>query len=96
LHTPQGILTFWFGEDFYTSGTISKEHRLRWWKKDPTFDETIRKQFGPMIEAAKNGDYDQWRETAKGSLALILLFDQFTRNCYRGTAAMYAYDTYAL
>jgi uncharacterized protein (DUF924 family) len=39
---------------------------------------------------------DDWRETAAGSLALVLLFDQVPRLLFRGTAQALATDAQAL
>jgi uncharacterized protein (DUF924 family) len=96
LETAQDILTFWFGEDYYQTGKIDKSQQMRWWQKDDAFDQQIQTRFGAMIELAKDGLLDEWRETARGNLALILLFDQFTRNCFRNNKKMYAYDAHAL
>ncbi|TIR55653.1 MAG: DUF924 family protein, partial [Mesorhizobium sp.] len=38
---------------------------------------------------------DAWSEHAEGSLALMILLDQFPRNCFRGTGHMYATDPLA-
>ena len=59
---------------------------------DPTFDERIRREFGPLHEAALAGRLDGWADTPRGALALVVLLDQFSRNIHRGTAMMYAGD----
>ncbi len=41
------------------------------------------------------GECDDWSEHAEGSLALMILLDQFPRNCFRGTGHMYATDPLA-
>lgn len=47
-------------------------------------DDYITKNFGALVEKAINTDeLDGWTETPSGSLALVLLLDQFTRNIYR-------------
>ena len=35
---------------------------------------------------------DDWDETVDGAMAKILLCDQFSRNCYRGTAKAFSFD----
>ncbi|CAF0898737.1 unnamed protein product [Didymodactylos carnosus] len=40
--------------------------------------------------------YQRWKSNIHGKLTLIILFDQFSRNIYRGTARMFAYDHLAL
>ena len=48
------------------------------------------------IERAIAGELDAWRDSPEGALALILLCDQFTRNCFRKTAQAFAGDARAI
>ncbi|QSP95608.1 DUF924 domain-containing protein [Marinobacter salinisoli] len=82
----QEILDFWFTE-------LEPE---QWWQKDEALDSMIRSRFGPVHAQAKAGELFQWRETAPGSLAEILVLDQFSRNIYRDNAASFACDPLAL
>jgi uncharacterized protein (DUF924 family) len=52
----------------------------------------IRGRFGIDLKRARRGDYDHWRETSRGALALILILDQFARNIHRGSSLAYATD----
>lgn len=63
-----------------------------WFAKDDQFDASFRERFITLYEAAARGALDHWAETAGGSLALIILLDQFPRNAFRGTPRMYATD----
>ena len=38
------ILTFWFG-DINSDGTVSKKIAARWYRKEKSFDNDIRRQF---------------------------------------------------
>lgn len=67
----------------------------RWFRKDGAFDETLRAQFLPAHEAAARGECEAWTGHAAGSLALLILLDQFPRNAFRQTPRMYATDTQA-
>jgi uncharacterized protein (DUF924 family) len=67
----------------------------KWFRKDARFDEAIRLRFEPVHFAAARGEYDAWRETAEGCLALLILLDQFPRNMWRGSAHSYATDPLA-
>jgi uncharacterized protein (DUF924 family) len=67
-----------------------------WFRKDSAFDAAFRERFLAAHEAAARGDLDDWAGTAEGALALILLLDQFPRNCFRDTAAMFATDAHAV
>lgn len=68
----------------------------RWFAKDPAFDKTFRTAFLALHEQAARGELDGWTDTATGALALIILLDQFPRNCFRDTPQMYATDAHAL
>jgi uncharacterized protein (DUF924 family) len=67
----------------------------RWFKKDAAFDADFRDRFLALHERAAAGDLDAWAGSAEGSLALLILLDQFPRNAFRGTARMYASDAQA-
>ncbi|MBA2673993.1 DUF924 family protein [Ramlibacter sp.] len=66
--------------------------RERWFRKDEAFDADFRNRFLAAHEAAAGGALDGWGGSAEGSLALLILLDQFPRNAFRGTARMYATD----
>ena len=56
-----------------------------------------KNNFLDKIYAAATGEYsDLIIENPKNRLAVIILLDQFTRNSFRDTANMYAYDNIAL
>jgi uncharacterized protein (DUF924 family) len=67
----------------------------RWFTKDPAFDKAFHDRFLDSHVAAAKRELDDWLETPNGALALILLLDQFPRNCFRGTGHMYATDPLA-
>jgi uncharacterized protein (DUF924 family) len=66
-----------------------------WFAKDAAFDQRFRERFLLLHEAAARGEFSSWQATPEGSLALIILLDQFPRNAFRGTARMYATDASA-
>lgn len=99
MERPHDILEFWFGIGPWTQERL--EERTRFWfsagKEDqPRIDEEIRSRLEPLLERASRGEFAGWASTPKRRLALILLFDQVPRNCYRGTAAAFAFDKEAL
>jgi uncharacterized protein (DUF924 family) len=67
----------------------------RWFKADPSFDETIRERFLATWEAARTGRLGGWEKTPEGALALLLVLDQFPRNMFRGDARSFATDAEA-
>src|SRR5262249_2441832 len=66
-----------------------------WFAKDPEFDRRFRERYLSLYEKAAAGELAHWQLSAEGSLALVVLLDQFPRNAFRGTARMYATDTMA-
>ena len=92
--TPQEVLDFWFLPP--TAEGYGKP-RAVWFRKDSRFDAAIAERFGTAIDQALAGGLREWdREGAQGTLARILVLDQFTRNAFRGTAESFAGDALAL
>lgn len=85
------VLNFWFGED----PTQQINESEKWFKKDDAFDAEIRSRFESWVQEAARGGFDSWSKTARGSLALIILLDQFPRNIYRGQPASFEFDPHA-
>ena len=83
--TPADVIEFWAeaGPD-------------RWYAKDAAFDARIRERFLALHEAAAAGQLAEWEGTPDGSLALVILLDQFPRNMFRGSARAFATDPQAL
>ena len=67
----------------------------RWFVKDPAFDAAVRARLASLHDAAVDGQFDDWRETPAGCVALCILLDQVPRNVFRGTAAAFASDPQA-
>ena len=92
--SPQHVLDFWFLPEG-SSGHGSQ--RAEWFRKDDAFDAAIAQSFGGLTDQAVAGGLREWdQEGPRGVLARILLLDQFTRNCRRGTPASFAGDALAL
>lgn len=68
----------------------------RWFKKDAAFDADFRARFLAAHDAAARGALDDWARDAQGSLALLILLDQFPRNAFRNSPRMFATDAQAL
>lgn len=64
----------------------------RWFARDDAFDAEFRRRFEAEHFVAARGEYEAWMESAEGALALLILLDQFPRNCFRGSAHSYATD----
>ena len=87
------VLEFWFCPK--DSDTYGKNLKI-WWKKDPDFDEEVAARFRDHFEGAERGALDGLADDARGSLALVILLDQFPRNMFRGTARAFGTDAKAL
>jgi uncharacterized protein (DUF924 family) len=83
------VLEFWFGPPPLASRDV-------WFRKDPTFDATIRERFLDAIAAARAGAYGEWCAESHGALARVVLLDQFTRNAFRDTPDAFSGDERAL
>lgn len=82
---PRDVLDFWFAAG-----------KQKWFAKSDEFDAEITQRFKQAHEAARDGAYDDWTDTSEGTLALIILLDQFPRNMYRGSPDMFAADPKAV
>lgn len=67
----------------------------RWFAKDDAFDAEFRERFLEAHHQAARRELDHWADNAYGALALMILLDQFPRNCFRGSAHAYATDALA-
>jgi uncharacterized protein (DUF924 family) len=94
MTTPNELLSYWFG-DLDDDGHPTSD-RSMWWKKNPVVDDELRERFGDDVTAALGGRRDDWAQTPRGRLALILLLDQLTRNIHRDTPGAFAGDKRAL
>jgi uncharacterized protein (DUF924 family) len=86
------ILDFWFGRP--GSAEYGTERDF-WFRKDAAFDAALWQRFGSGIEAALAGGFSEW-SSPRGTLARVLLLDQFTRNSFRDTPRAFAGDALAL
>lgn len=89
----QAVLDFWFLPEADPGHGAS---RKEWFIKEPEFDDAIRSRFGALVETALEGGLQDWTSTRMGTLALIIVLDQFPRNLYRGMAQAFAGDARAL
>ncbi|EIF32414.1 hypothetical protein BCh11DRAFT_00140 [Burkholderia sp. Ch1-1] len=87
------VLDCWFG----APGTPEfGSARKCWFSRDQAFDTMLRQRFGTLIDAASESMLDHWAATPLGALSLVIVLDQFSRNCHRGTSRAFAADQKAL
>jgi uncharacterized protein (DUF924 family) len=93
MTTPQEVLDFWF---LAPGSPGHGRKRVEWFVATPEFDAATEGQLAGPYEAARRGDYDEWRAAPESCLALILLLDQAPRNLFRDSARAYGNDEKAL
>lgn len=80
------VLSFWLDE-------VRPEG---WYKPDGAVDRGIEARFSPLMADAAAGRLASWQASPWGTLALLILLDQFPRNVFRGRAGAFAADRRAL
>ncbi|MEA2778428.1 MAG: hypothetical protein QOF90_3834 [Acetobacteraceae bacterium] len=81
------VLEFWFAGELAANRDV-------WFRKEAAFDLDCER-FREARNSAAVGLLDHWAATPAGSLALIILLDQISRNLHRCSATAYAADTKA-
>ncbi|WP_045855557.1 DUF924 family protein [Teredinibacter purpureus] len=92
------IYNFWFDNCVENAASLNRVAK-RWYSGGPSFDAEIRQVFGPLFEtlpvSAKVLNVES-NVSVNELLAAILVFDQFSRNCFRSSARAFEYDPLAL
>ena len=83
---PDDILDFWYAE----------ENRKFWFASTTEMDALIKTRFEPTWQAASQHRLDDWMQTARGCLALVIVLDQFPLNMYRGEPQSFATEQQAV
>ena len=90
----EDILRFWFPEHLPAEHAVMVD-QFGWWFGGGA-DAVIVEQFAPVLQRATRGELDHWSCGPRSRLALIIVFDQFSRSIHRGTARAFAQDQKAL
>ncbi len=83
---PEDVLSFWLDE-------IGPKG---WYEASDDLDAAIRERFEAAWDNAQDGAYSLWLTYPSGTLAYIILMDQFPRNMFRGQGRAFATDRPAL
>lgn len=86
MSEPEAVVEFWLHE-------VGPKG---WYVAADDLDEEIRSRFGDEWRAAKAGERDFWCNGPRGTLAFLILTDQFPRNMFRGKADAFSTDASAL
>lgn len=82
----QSVIDFWFN-DLGPSA---------WYQQSDELDRLITDKYAPLLLQVIAGECANWRVDAIGSLAEIIVLDQFSRNIYRNTPRAFSQDAQAL
>ena len=85
MANPDDILAFWLDE-------VGPKG---WYGGGEELDQTIRDRFEETYDKACLGALSLWLTYPSGTLAYIILMDQFPRNMFRGTPKSFATDRVA-
>jgi NTE family protein len=86
VDATHGILDFWFRE-------IGPD---RWWTQSDATDAEIRARFLSLWDKWRTRSPECFLGTAREALGAVVLFDQFSRNMFRGHARAFSADALAL
>lgn len=79
------LLDFWF----------NKVGEQGWWSHDPTLDQLCKSEYRSLWKEKCALSPEAFLDRADDALAAVILFDQFPRNMFRGTADAFATDPLA-
>ncbi|MEM7718568.1 MAG: DUF924 family protein [Pseudomonadota bacterium] len=82
---PDDVLAFWLDE-------VGQE---KWYAGGDALDGLIHDRFAAYYERATAGALSLWLTYPGGTLAYIILTDQFSRNMFRGTEKAFSTDVLA-
>lgn len=85
MSDPVEVLDFW----------IDEVGPAGWYSGGEELDDTIAVRFGDLWQALHDGGLEHWVDGTVGSLAYLIVADQFSRNIHRGKATAFATDALA-
>ncbi len=86
MERAEEVLSFWLDE-------VGPKG---WYAVDAELDQQVRDRFGDLYQQAVDGAFGLWLTYPSGSLAYIILMDQFPRNMFRDSGAAFQTDAVAL
>ncbi len=78
--------------DFWFSDRVKK----LWFSSTLEFDDEIRIKYETLWKLASEKKLDNWKNTPAGSLALVIILDQFPLNMFRNQAKSFSTEKMAL
>jgi len=84
--TIKKVLNFWF----------TKPISDYWFSSTPDIDQHITNDYEKVWEQARAGEFDSWKNSADGCLALCIILDQLPLNMFRGDAKSFSTEQQAV
>ncbi len=84
--TPESVIEYWYSDKI-------KSH---WFKSTKELDQEISDKYESVWKNAIRGEYTSWNESAEGCLALVIVFDQFPLNMFRGDVKSFSTESMAI
>ncbi|KAH7408170.1 hypothetical protein DE146DRAFT_364026 [Phaeosphaeria sp. MPI-PUGE-AT-0046c] len=78
------VMSFWFNRP-----------ALEWIIAPKGLDAQMKAEFGDLVLQARRNELDEWAAEPEGSVALVSLLDQFSRNLFRGSVDAFSADSKA-
>ncbi|RYP53282.1 hypothetical protein DL770_010998 [Monosporascus sp. CRB-9-2] len=78
------VVAFWFNRN-----------PIEWIIAPEGLDAQLKAEFGDLVLQARRDELDDWAAEPEGSVALVALLDQFSRNMFRGSADALSADAKA-
>lgn len=85
------FLNFWFGH-LGSADLPTSDRTNLWFGENDAVKQQLFQVFLDEYQAAVNGELENWADTARGRLALIILLDQFPRYLHRRSKEAFAHD----
>eukprot|EP01098_Paradermamoeba_levis_P007324 TRINITY_DN3019_c0_g1_i1.p1 TRINITY_DN3019_c0_g1~~TRINITY_DN3019_c0_g1_i1.p1 ORF type:complete len:653 (-),score=93.61 TRINITY_DN3019_c0_g1_i1:503-2422(-) len=83
---------FWFRNSIEF---VSEQDQERWFVRDKEEDDQIRISFANLVQEAADRKLEHWKQTAVGSVCLVLLLSCLPRHIFRGSQEMFIHDSRA-
>lgn len=102
LRSSDDVLKYWFGSNYFEGGSASRndvdyiKSRMPLWfgRADPVFDAIQSNNSDLLLKLEQIHNTEEDWNTFPGLMAKIIVFDQFARSVFRGTAKAFQYDGY--
>lgn len=84
--TAEQIIEFWYSDRI----------KSQWFNSTEKLDKEIKDNYEAVWKEAIRGEYNDWKESADGCLALAIIFDQLPLNMFRGEVESFSTEGMAI